>query len=228
MQGIVIQGPTNYCKEVAPIYKGIPNVVWSTWEDEPIENIEFIKQYASVVLNKKPSFAGHLNVNMQTVSTLKGVNFLKEKGITEILKTRGDIVITNLEIFLEVLKGKEMSFLAIAKEGARNDIYYELVYPHYSHDYPVDLVLYGSILNVENTFNFVIEESLSIPPEALIAFNFLISKNAEFKLTYDHFIKNNVYFFLEDCVKNDIRLEWVKHDNGNLVEWHNNKINYDF
>jgi hypothetical protein len=44
MQGIVIQGPTNYCKEVVSIYKNIPNVVWSTWEDEPLKNIEFIKQ----------------------------------------------------------------------------------------------------------------------------------------------------------------------------------------
>jgi len=227
IQGIVIQGPTNYYKEVAPIYKDISNVVWSTWEDEPTENIEFINQYIPVILCQKPDFSGFLNINMQTVSTSKGIDYLKKQGITEILKTRGDIIITNLNIFLEKLKGKEMAFLAIAKEGARTDLYYELVYPHYSHDYPVDLVLYGSVENLNNTFNFTINEHTPIPPEALIAYSFLEGKNKEFKLTYQHFIDNGVYFFLNDCVKNNIELKWIKHNYGNLVEWHNTD-NYEF
>jgi hypothetical protein len=228
MQGIVIQGPTNYCKEVASIYKDIPNVVWSTWEDEPIENINFIKQYVDVVLCQKPSFSGYLNINMQTTSTIAGVKYLQDKGVTEILKTRGDVVIINLDIFLEILKGKEMAFLAIAKEGARTDLYYELLYPHYSHDYPVDLVMYGSTKNIEFAFNFTIDEFAPIPPESLIAFNFLTNNNIDFKLNYQHFVNNNVYFFLNDCVQNNIELKWIKHNYGNLIEWHNNKINYDF
>lgn len=227
MQGIVIQGPTNYYKEIVPIYKDIPNVVWSTWEDEPVENIEFINQHMSVVLCQKPDFPGFLNVNMQTISTSKGTDYLKKQGVTEILKTRGDIIITNLSIFLDKLKGKEMAFLAIAKEGARKDLYYELVYPHYSHNYPVDLVLYGSTENVSSAFNFTINEHVLIPPEALIAYSFLEGKNIEFKLTYQHFINNNVYFFLNDCIENNIELKWIKHNYGNLVEWHNTS-NYDF
>lgn len=227
MQGIVIQGPTNYYKEIVPLYKDIPNVVWSTWEDEPVENIEFINQHMSVVLCQKPNFPGFLNVNMQTISTSKGTDYLKKQGVTEILKTRGDIVITNLNTFLDKLKGKEMAFLAIAKEGARKDLYYELVYPHYSHDYPVDLVLYGSAENISNAFNFTINEHIPIPPEALIAYSFLEGKNTEFKLTYQHFINNNVYFFLKDCVENNIELKWIKHNYGNLIEWHNTD-NYEF
>jgi len=228
MQGIVIQGPTNYCKEVVSIYKDIPNVVWSTWEDEPLENIEFIKQYIDVILCQKPSFPGYLNINMQTVSTMAGIKHLREKGVTEILKTRGDIIITNLNVFLEILQGKEMAFLAIAKEGVRTDLYYELIYPHYSHDYPVDLVIYGSAKNIEFAFNFTIDEFSPIPPESLIAFSFLINNNIDFKLNYQHFINNNVYFFLNDCIQNNIKLKWIKHNYGNLVEWHNSKVNYDF
>lgn len=228
MQGIVIQGPTNYCREVAPTYQNIPNTVWATWEDEPLENIRFIEQYMPIVLCQKPTFPGYLNINMQTVSTLTGISFLRKKGITEILKTRGDIIITNLNSLLETLKEKEMAFLAIAKEGARNDIYYELIYPHYSHDYPVDLVLYGSTENLSNTFNFTINEYAPIPPESLIAFNFLNSKNIKFELTYKNFIDNGVYFFLNDCIKHDIKLKWIKHNYSDLVEGHNSRINYDF
>ena len=43
MQGIVIQGSTGYVDEVIDLYKDIPNVVFSTWEDEPEENIQLIK-----------------------------------------------------------------------------------------------------------------------------------------------------------------------------------------
>ena len=126
-QGIVIQGPTNYYKEIVECYKNIPNVVWSTWDDEPSENIEYIGKYIPVILNKKPLFPGYLNVNMQTVSTMGGISYLKEKGINEILKVRGDIIITNITKFLSILKGKDMAFLAIAKEGARKDI--NVVFP---------------------------------------------------------------------------------------------------
>ena len=43
MQGVVIQGSTGYVNEVIDLYEGIPNVVFSTWEDEPEENIQLIK-----------------------------------------------------------------------------------------------------------------------------------------------------------------------------------------
>jgi len=225
MQGIVIQGPTNLCKEVVSSYKDIPNVVWSTWDDEPQENITFISQFMPVVLNKKPDFGGYLNINLQTLSTTGGINYLKNQGVTEILKVRGDIVITNLNELLSILKGKDMAFLAICKLGARK-IYYELVYPHLSHDYPVDLVLYGSTENLIDAFSFLIEEYLPIPPESLISYNYLINKNIKFELSYDNFISNNIYFFLKDCVENNIQLNWLKY-NCDLVQTHNND-NYEF
>jgi len=227
MQGIVIQGPTNHYKEVLKSYKNVPNVVWSTWDDEPLENIEYIKKYIPVILNKKPSFSGHLNINMQTISTMGGINYLKEKGINEILKVRGDVIITGIIKFLSILKGKDMAFLAIAKEGVRDDLYYELVYKHYSHDYPVDLVVYGTTQNIENSFNFIVEENQFIPPEALVLYNFLIGNNLEYKSTYNYLINNGVYFYLNDCIDNKIELNWLKHNND-LVKMHNDQINYEF
>lgn len=227
MQGVVIQGPTNYYKEVVECYKNIPNVVWSTWDDEPSENIEYISKYIPVVLNQKPLFPGYLNINMQTVSTMGGVNYLKGKGINEILKVRGDIVVTNIIKFLSILKGKNMAFVAIAREGVRNDLYYELVYRHYSHDYPTDLVVYGATQNIENAFDFLVEELYYIPPEALILYNFLEKNNLEYKSTYDYLVDNGVYFYLNDCVNNQIELNWLKHNND-LVKMHNNKIDYEF
>jgi len=227
MQGVVIQGPTNYYKEVLKSYKNVPNVVWSTWDDEPLENIECIKKYIPVVLNKKPLFPGYLNVNMQTTSTIGGVDYLKEKGITEVLKVRGDVIITDVCKFLSLLKGKDMAFLAMCKEGVRNDLYYELIYRHYSHDYPVDLVVYGGISNVRKAFDFYIEEFKPIPAEALMLYNFLAKNNLEYTPSYNYLIDNGVYFYLNDCVNNGIKLNWIKHNND-LVKMHNNNNIYNF
>jgi len=227
MQGVVIQGPTNYYKEVLKSYKNVPNVVWSTWDDEPLENIECIKKYIPVVLNKKPLFPGYLNVNMQTTSTIGGVDYLKEKGITEVLKVRGDVIITDVFKFLSLLKGKDMAFLAMCKEGVRNDLYYELIYRHYSYDYPVDLVVYGGISNVRKAFDFYIEEFKPIPAEALMLYNFLAKNNLEYTPSYNYLIDNGVYFYLNDCVNNGIKLNWIKHNND-LVKMHNNNNIYNF
>ena len=228
MQGVVIQGPTNYFDRIVPSYQGIENVVWSTWEDEPSENIEYIKQHMDVVLNKKPTVAGYLNINFQTTSTIGGLCFLKDKGVKEVLKIRGDVLPNNPKLFLQKLKGKQASFLAIAKEGARKDLYYELVYPHYSHDYPVDLVVYGNTQNMINTFDFLVDQLYPIPPESLIAYNLLEGLKIDFILNYQHFIKNNISFFMNDCVENDIELNWLKNNGVDLVTSHNNKQYYEF
>jgi hypothetical protein len=227
MQGVVIQGPTNYYKEIIECYKDTPNVVWSTWDDEPSDVIKHIEGFIPVVLNRKPSFPGYLNVNMQTTTTMGGIHYLKEKGITEVLKVRGDVIVNDIGKFLLLLKGKDMSFLAIAKEGVRNDLYYELIYRHYSHDYPTDLVVYGTIDNLEKSFNFYIEDNQPIPPEALVIYHFLVNNGLEYKSTYEHLINNNIHFYLNDCVDNNIELEWLKHDNC-LVKMHNNKTDYEF
>jgi len=210
MQGIVLQGPTTYCKEIINQYEGIPNVVWSMWEDEPQENIEFIKKYIPVVLNKKPIFPGYLNINMQTVSTLTGIKYLQERGVTEILKTRGDISISNVSKLLNILKGKKAAFTATCKEGIRTDIYYELIYPHFSHDYPDNFFLYGTTQNVYNAFNFYIEEIAYIPPESLIAYHLMEGMGVEFNLNFEYMKSKGIYFYFKDCLENGIILDWLK------------------
>jgi hypothetical protein len=225
MQGIVIQGPTNYYKEIIEKYKDIPNVVWSTWENEPIDNLNYIKKYIPLVLNKQPSFPGYLNINLQNISTTSGIAYLIEKNISEILKVRGDIIINNPVKLLSLLKGRKMSFFQMCKEGARKDIYYELIYPHFSHDYPSDLILYGESKILYRGFGFIMEETSPIPAESLIAYHILQEMGIDFKLNYNHFIKNGISFFMNDCLQHNIDINWLKH-NYNLV--YNDIKSYDF
>lgn len=227
MQGVVIQGSTGYVNEVIDLYKGIPNVVFSTWEDEPEENIQLIKSKGiDVIQSPKPQIAGKFNVNLQALSTFAGVQYLKNKGVTEILKIRNDLKPNNVELLLNLLKGKSLSFLAICKPNVR-PMFYDLVYIHNSFDFPVDLFLYGTTENLEKCFDFQAPEELNVPPEALIAYNYFINSGLDFRLDYNTFIKNGISFFMNDCLKNDIKVEWLK-KGYELVKWHSNTKNYNY
>jgi hypothetical protein len=228
MQGIVIQGPTNFYKELSDYYCQFDNVVWSTWDNEPKENIDYIKSKGiEVIFNGLPSFNGYMNVNFQVLSTYKGIEFLKNKNIKEVLKVRSDTIVTNLDKLLPKLKGKELSFMALAKEGVRKDCYYELEYLHYSHDYPADNVIYGTTENLSTMFNFQVDEMLSIPPEALITWNYLVSKDIDFNLNYNHLIDNGISFFLQDCLDENVEVNWLKRK-VNLVDWYKDKTVYEW
>lgn len=227
MQGIVIQGSTGYISEVIDLYEGIPNVVFSTWEDEPEENIQLIKSKGiDVIQSPKPLIPGKFNINLQALSTFVGIQYLKSKGVTEVLKIRNDLKPNNVKLLLNVLKGKSLSFLAICKPNVR-PMFYDLVYIHNSFDFPVDLFLYGSVENLEKCFDFQVEEELNIPPEALIAYNYFINSGLEFRLDYNTFIKNGISFFMNDCLKNNIQVEWLK-KGYELVKWHSDTKNYNY
>jgi len=226
-QGVVIQGPTNYCREIIDCYQNIPNIVFSTWDDEPQENIDYIKsKNIDVVQTSKPIFPGHLNINYQVLSTYVGLEYLKSKNVTEVLKIRSDLKPNDINLLLDILRQRPLSFLAICKPNIR-PLYYELGYNHTSFDFPVDLFLYGSVENMIKCFNFQIEETLPIPPEALIAYNYFSNSNLEFKLDYNTFIKNNISFFMNDCLKNNIKVKWLK-NNLDLIELHSDKNQYDY
>jgi hypothetical protein len=227
MQGIVIQGPTNYYKEIIDCYVGIPNVVFSTWSDEPQENISYIESKGiDVIQSSKPIFPGYLNINYQTLSTYAGLEYLKEKDVTEALKIRGDLKPNNVKLLLDILKNRPLSFLSICKPDAR-PLYYELGYIHTSFDFPVDLFLYGSIENLEKCFAFQIEQELPIPPESLITYNYFLNSNLEFKLDYNTFIQNGITFFAQECLDNNIKVEWLK-QGWDLIEYSSNKNWYNY
>jgi hypothetical protein len=231
MQGIIIQGPTTYCKEIIDCYQDIPNVVFSTWDTEPQENIDYIKsKNIEVIQLPEPSPSGHLNINYQTLSTFNGIQYLKNKDVTEGLKIRSDYYINDLKLLLSILKNKPLSFLSICKLGIR-PLYYELGYTHTSFDFPIDHIVYGTLNNLEKCFDFQLEENIPIPPEALIAYSYFSNSNLEFQLDYNTFIKNDISFFMNDCINNNISITLLKEKYAHIkdmIKLHSDKTQYEY
>jgi hypothetical protein len=227
MQGIVIQGPTDYYKEVADHYSQYPNVVWSTWSDESVVRLEYIHSKGiEVILIDKPQFPGYMNVNMQVKSTYEGVKYLEGK-VDEVLKVRSDTIISNLPALMNGLKGKQLSFMATCKEGVRKDLAYDLEYYHTSHDYPSDNVIYGRVEDMLLMFDFQIDELLPIPPESLITWNYMTNMNMEFRLNYQHLVDNGISFFTDICLDKEVGVHWLKQD-VNLVDWYKDRKVYEW
>jgi len=226
-QGIIIQGPTEYYKELADYYSKFENVVWATWNDESTIRLDYIRDKGiKVILVEKPKVFGYMNVNMQIKSTFAGVSYLENK-VDEVLKVRSDTIVTNLDKLLPRLQGKQLSFMATCKTGVRKDLAYDLVYYHDSHDYPADNVIYGKIEDLKLMFDFQIDEILAIPPEALITWNYMTNKGIEFKLDYQTMIDNGISFFLQECLDEGVEVNWLKRG-ANLVDWYKAKEVYEW
>jgi len=153
-----------------------------------------------------------MNVNYQTLSTYVGIDYLKKQGVKEILKVRSDLKINKIKTLLNVLINKKISFLSVCKPNIR-PLYYDLVYQHTSFDFPGDLIMYGETEEIEKCFNFQIEDNKPIPPEALIAYSYLSQSNIDFSFDYNHLIGSGISFFAQDCLDNNIEIDWLKRSN---------------
>lgn len=77
------------------IFPNIPIIV-ATWEGESVEDLREIASLgARIILCKKPSSSGFLNFNLQRETTVKGLEAVKELGVSRVLKTRSDQRIYN-------------------------------------------------------------------------------------------------------------------------------------
>jgi len=226
-QGIIIQGPTEYYKELADYYSQFNNVVWATWNDESIVRLDYIRDKGiEVILVEKPEVFGYMNVNMQVKSSFAGISYLEGK-VDEVLKVRSDTIVTNLDKLLPRLENRQLAFMATCKTGVRKDLGYELVYYHTSHDYPADNVIYGKIYDLKLMFDFQIDELIPIPPEALIAWNYMTNKGIKFKLDYQSMVDGGIGFFLQECLDEGVEVNWLKRG-ANLVDWYKDKTVYDW
>lgn len=170
---ILIQGPTKYSSEVIHSYRGIKNVLWCTWDDEPQEEIKVIEEAGIFVhLIKKPKYSGYWNVNFQCKSTYEGLLKCKELFDSKYyLKIRSDFKITNITLLCErfILKEEKINFLGWADrlEG-----------------FFLDYIVFGDYENMSKYWQYIDNESNGYPcPEIFLmkryfgeSYSFVVNK----------------------------------------------------
>lgn len=225
MVGIVIQGPTDFCKRIVDFYSGEAIqkdavVVWSTWKNEPEENLEYISNSPiNLVTTELPSFSGYLNVNYQVVSTLEGIKFLETLGVKTIIKIRSDIVWEGIEGMFDHFSDKNISFLNLnnrAKHEVKDWQNYYLDYKHVYQDFPSDHVIAGNLICLKDTFSFLVGEKNNIPPESLILHSYLSKFSTSTSFATMNLFHAGVDLFAIKAERMKNKIIWLK-NNWELV-----------
>jgi len=98
---VVIQGPTTHYSLMKKMwFSEKTDLIWSTWKGEE-------EKYTSedkVLFSDIPSQSGTRNLNMQKISTLKGLEYALDLGYDFAIKTRSDLHPTNVDGFIHLIQ----------------------------------------------------------------------------------------------------------------------------
>lgn len=163
--GIVIQGQPlledDFTVKTALMYKEVfpgVKVVVSTWEDVPQDFFVKCEQNdIDVVKTKMPLERGAGNLNCQLISSARGIQYLKEKGVKYVAKTRTDqrfnwcgwikYLLTLLSVY--PVKGDKQNNRIIFMES--NGTYKYIAF------HVCDFFSFGSIDDIERLYNIPLD-----------------------------------------------------------------------
>lgn len=101
---IVYQGAGQYNSALSKKYSGLP-IIFSTWEsnETQVEIGDYEKSHY-LIETRKPLIRGPSNLNLQKISTVRGLEKASSLGFTFALKIRDDMDLDPLQDVLSLLK----------------------------------------------------------------------------------------------------------------------------
>lgn len=84
-------------------YKDIPHKILSTWEDEDFSLLSLLDANGFRVILNAPKGAANA-ANFQSVCILRGCTLAKELGFTRCIRSRTDMILHNIPLFLSLLE----------------------------------------------------------------------------------------------------------------------------
>jgi len=107
---VVISGllKNEYINALLITYKNVKNKIITTWEDQPKELIEMLKNNGFIIVLSKPitfdSYNQHISTLVQITTIKKGIEKANELGFKYVIKMRTDITCNNFELFCKVIE----------------------------------------------------------------------------------------------------------------------------
>ena len=213
---IAIQGPTKYYKEISSFYSNfdVP-IVYTTWKNEPAENVLYLERSGiHMELIDLPAYNGHLNVNMQNLSSAHSLKYIKQKyDIDHVLKIRSDTILPGLERIWPKIHGCEISWPHIYNPSEEPYWAYSLAGKvHIGMDWVSDYAVFGKIDNLIHLFDWYIPISLPVPAEACYMYRYLLYKKLEYNFDINYLKQNGVTFFGKYFNETNSDLYCIKHN----------------
>ena len=190
---IIIQGQTKYYIEMIASLRNIENIVWCTWNDEPIENINSIRASGMYVHQiGKPMESGFWNINYQCKSTYEGLIKCKELYDTKYyIKIRSDFQISNISLLCE-------NFIE------KNECLNYLGWSDSDDGYFLDYIVFGDFISMEKYWNINYFEDNGYPcPEKFLMKHYFNTTylTTELKMKYRNKLPK----------LNKIQINWLKY-----------------
>jgi len=227
---LVIQGHTSKCDQMLEKISGLENVIWSTEKTMPQEDLKKIEAAGvKLALGDPPSFNGYGNVNIQVLSTIRGLELAKSLGATHAIKIRSDLMFSDPERFIKYypFDNKIHQFAYIEhtdlcintvkfypgipmwlEDKGYADIITDVSDYNYISDFcnlgPIDEILLFCGLPKE-------EQAILIPAEHKFVLHYLNNKGyKDIKLTYE-WLASVFGFFITHCKHTNNPLTSMKH-----------------
>jgi hypothetical protein len=225
--GIAIQGPTIFYKEAIQFWNTFDcPIVWGTWTDEPVRNLlEIQKSGIDIILLDKPKYVGHLNCNLQFMSSYAGIKRLSELGVKHCLKIRGDCVFYGLESAWPM--GPDISFMfsynpKCLPENRHLGInagpflwpehcYYLDGVLHLGYDWPNDYAIFGKTDIMLEVFSGFQKYAVSVPPEALILKKYIDIMGMKHDFSYEYLSNNGVHYYGQSLITMNADVYCIKY-----------------
>jgi hypothetical protein len=228
---LVIQGHTQNCDEVLHKIKDVENVVWSTEMNMPHADLEKIeKSGVELALGIAPRFRGYGNINIQSSSTVNGLNVAKSLGATHAIKIRSDLMFKDPKSFMESYPFDErihqMAYIEHTEKCVNCVIHYpgiptwledkgyqDIITDVSDYNYISDFANLGPIDEMLDFWDYPQESNvIKIPAEFKFVLRYLKNKgHLDIKLTYE-WMESIFGFFISYCKQVDNPLVSMKHD----------------
>ena len=209
---------------------GLENVIWSTEKTMPQEDLKKIEAAGiKLALGDPPSFNGYGNVNIQVLSTVRGLELAKSLGATHAIKIRSDLMFKDPKRFIESYPFDDtihqMAYIEHTDKCISTVVHYpgipswleeqgysNIISDVSDYNYITDFTNLGPIDEMLSFWDLPEESSVvRIPAEFKFVLRYLKDKGYEdIKLTYK-WLSSVFGFFISYCKDNENPLISMKH-----------------
>lgn len=217
---IVVAGHLTFVDELIVFYKGLKNVLVVVDSKEDITKVKKLeKNNIKYIISQTPSSCGFGNINLQAVSSLDSMEYLKKQGVKHAIRMRSDQLIVQMHDFINTHKFDKIGSICICLNTPQHNSHDNFfgfidklciennipknVSCNFNTNYILDYCLTGPVEHLIEMFQYKEEEQFYAPAEHKLLLTYLHRTNKTLTNDID-FLRDNFVFFYNTLKENNI------------------------